>query len=62
MLRKRSEKITKERGFDSRLQKGVQSSSPIFRGRVPSIVLSSKTEHLKRVLGKINILKIIFSY
>lgn len=52
--------LRKENLIPDLLLKGVQSGSPIFRGGLPSIVLSSKAEHLKRVLGKINILKINF--
>lgn len=60
--KKQSKKNTVQRGFESRLTL-VGSTERLlrFQKRVPSVVVSSKAEHPKRFLGKINILKIIFS-
>lgn len=61
--RKQSGNNAKQQSFDFRLiLVGSTGLLPCFQMRDPSVVSSSKAEHLNRFLGKINILKIIFSY
>lgn len=40
----------------------IPGSIPHYQMRGPSVVLLSKVEHLKRFLGKVSILKMLFSY